>query len=277
MSEYDSESDEDVAVVRKSDDVALSGTATENVMLADDDDEDDWVPLDLPDNSKNNDREASNVDEGSDLRRDEEGKENSAIVRRSDGGGGSTGSSADDNGDLDVLAEVHDFLFMLLHHISKNNPHVMLAVLLQFMALYLYLTAYIGVIAFLTVPAVYYMPVMKSFLDQVVEEKMLNKVLYLFMFIYHLIQIRSLGFLLNYMNHLPMKVQVTTYAVLVVIAYLTNYSNRSLQIVYAHVLFYLYTVTLFLSHHYPVDGLSRQILAANFFHYMTTFVARGKM
>lgn len=276
MSEFDSESDEDVAVVRKSDDVALSGAANENVMLADDDDEDDWVPLDLLENSENNDREASNVDEGSDLRRGEEGKESGAIVRRSDGGGGSAGSS-DGGGDLDVLAEVHDFLFMLLHHISKNNPHVMLAVLLQFMALYLYLTAYIGVIAFLTVPAVYYLPVMKSFLDQVVEEKMLNKVLCLFMFIYHLIQIRSLGFLLNYMNHLPMKVQVTTYAVLVVTAYLTNYPNRSLQIVYAHVLFYLYTVTLFLSHHYPVDGLSRQILAANCFHYMTTFVARGKM
>ena len=245
-------------------DVSVSGSAEHGVMLVEDHDEneDDWIPLDKPDSLTAQEPNFSSSPALSD-------GEMVLIDSQRDLG----------NGDVDVLAEIRTFLWILLHHVSQKNPRLMLSALLQCFSIYLYVRAYVYSVLFLVAIFVYNLPVIQSYVDIMIERKQLNRVTFGLIMAYHYLQIQSIGYMLNYLNYTPLSIRVCTYLFMIIflMMIIRRKSSSDLRALYPYTNTFLYTATLCINHYYPIETTNRTIIEANFLQFMSVTILRGKL
>ena len=247
-------------------DVSISGSAERGVMLIEEheDDEDDWISLDNP----------------GDISGDQVLMPNSSPAL-SDGEMVMVESHRElggENGDVDVLAEIRAFLWILLHHISQNNPRLMLAALLQCFSIYLYIRAHVYSMILLVTVFVYNLPTILGFVDALIERKQLNRLTFVLILAYHFLQIQSIGYMLHYLNCIPNPVQLCTYSIMICFLFIAHRNHpEDLRLLYPHANIFLYIVTLVLYHTYPIETVNRTLIEANFLQFISVTVIRGNL
>lgn len=254
-------------------DVSMSGNAdNDRVTLEEEDDDEDWIPLDNPTPVDSTPPVDLTPSESSSKEEDKE----MVVVEQP--------PNFKESEDFDVLAEIFRFLQIFLHQLSLNNPLILLAALFQCFAIVLMIHAYFLRFVLMTVIFVYYLPSIHAYVERLIEEKRLNELTYAIILTCHGIQIKSLGYVLNYINHFPLLIQGVTYSLLLSgLGYKFRASNNDqvgiddLPKLYSYINIFLNATALFFSHHCHVENLDRMILAAICFNYMGLYIMRGKI